>query len=142
MSEIKQVIVIRTNYEKDGKLFKPRTGKLIAQACHASMKWLALKLKNTRSYYDEWENYVMNNDFSQVEWDWLVNQKFTKIVCKVETEQELLDLDKKARDSGLTVGLVQDYGLTEFEKPEYTALGIGPDYSEKIDPITRELKLL
>jgi peptidyl-tRNA hydrolase len=48
MSEIKQVIVVRTTYPhptKEGEFFKPRSGKLIAQACHAAMAFLTRQLQ-------------------------------------------------------------------------------------------------
>jgi len=135
MKSIKQVIIIRTSYTKDGKPFKPRTGKLMAQAAHASMKFIALRIKEHGMDACAYEIFTLT------EWKWIVEQKFTKIVVQVDTEQELLDLAKKAEEAGIIIGLVQDYGLTEFEKPEYTAVGIGPDYADKIDPITKDLKL-
>jgi PTH2 family peptidyl-tRNA hydrolase len=38
--------------------------------------------------------------------------------------------------------LVQDAGLTEFGGvPTYTAVAIGPDYDDRIDPVTGDLEL-
>lgn len=125
---IKQVIVLRTKYEKDGKPFKPRSGKMMAQACHASMKFFAMKLKN-------------ETPLSEVEKEWLIHQKFTKIILKVETEEELFTLGNLTNEAGLTSYLVEDCGETEFDGPTFTAIGIGPDEAEKIDPITKHLKL-
>jgi PTH2 family peptidyl-tRNA hydrolase len=45
--------------------------------------------------------------------------------------------------SGVNAKLIVDAGLTEFGGiPTVTCIAIGPDYPEKIDPITKNLKLL
>ena len=38
--------------------------------------------------------------------------------------------------------MIRDAGLTQVKKGEITALAIGPEEEEKIDKITRNLKLL
>jgi len=58
----------------------------------------------------------------------------------VWTEEELLEIYERARESGLTVELITDSGRTEFKEPTRTCLGIGPDDPEKIDKITGHLK--
>ena len=73
--------------------------------------------------------------------DW-INGIFTKIAVYVESEEELLALEVKAREAGLPVGLIQDNGLTEFKGiPTHTALGIGPANAEAINSITGHLPL-
>ncbi len=135
---VKQVIVVRTkypvndsNYPESNKSFrKLRTGKLISQAAHASMAFLT--------------NHIRNNDSDLTDEQKLwIEGIFTKICCYVETEDELLNIYKLAKDAGLTVELIEDCGLTEFNNvPTKTALAIGPHYSEKIDPITGNLPLM
>lgn len=74
--------------------------------------------------------------------DWMENS-FTKICVGVSSEAELDEIFKKAEDSGLTVHMVVDNGLTEFNGVKTkTCLAIGPHYSEKIDVITGHLKLI
>lgn len=135
---VKQVIVIRTKYpvndlshpEINKSFRKLRTGKLISQAAHASMAFLTNKIKNN------------NLDLTDEQKLW-IEGIFTKICCYVETEDELLNIYKLAKDAGLTVELIEDCGLTEFNNvPTKTALAIGPHYSEKIDPITGHLPLM
>jgi peptidyl-tRNA hydrolase len=71
------------------------------------------------------------------------NDKFTKICLGVSSLEELLEIEAKAKESGLVVKVIEDSGLTEFSGiPTITCLAIGPDYSSKIDPITRDLKPL
>ena len=68
---------------------------------------------------------------------------FAKVVVYVNSEKELLDIYYKAYSAKLPCSLIQDAGATEFHGvPTYTAVAIGPDYPERIDPITGELKLL
>ena len=136
---IKQVIVMRTHYP-DGKggLRKVRTGKMIAQGAHASMGAL-LSAKKTWMYAQPAQLMLQVDKEAQA---WLEG-KFTKIVLGVRTEEELLALHKKAKDAGLLCSLIQDAGDTEFGgMPTYTALGIGPASSEKIDQITADLSLI
>lgn len=65
----------------------------------------------------------------------------TKITLRVDSEKELIDIYNSARKMNLNAQLITDSGKTEFNKPTRTAVAIGPDYSEKIDKITKKLKL-
>jgi PTH2 family peptidyl-tRNA hydrolase len=124
---VKQVIVIR-------KDLNMRRGKEIAQGAHASIAFLSNIVK--RSLVTSW---VPALSMAEMEW---INTKFTKICLQVESEQELLDIQKKAIEANLVIHLITDAGLTEFDGvPTNTCLAIGPDYSEKIDPVTGHLKL-
>ena len=134
--KVKQVIVMRTKYP-DGKggLKTIRKGKLIAQGCHASLAFLTRKLIHEKK--DEYCTIL-----TQEEQDWIIG-KFAKIVVYVETEEELLALYTKCKQARLTTQLIQDAGDTEFNgEPTFTALGIGPHRSSRIDPITGDLPLL
>ena len=119
---VKQILVIR----KDLNMGK---GKLVAQGCHASISFLTRKLQVGRK---------MNS----VEEQW-VNDRFTKICVRVDSEQELIDIHQKALSHGIESHLITDAGLTEFNGvPTKTCLALGPDYASKIDAITGHLKLL
>ncbi len=124
MSETKQVIVMRRD-------LKMRRGKEIAQGAHASIAFLTRRLGRT--------SVTM---FSKAEQEWL-NTSYAKVCVKVDSEEQLLDIYQQARDAGLEVHLITDSGKTEFHgEPTKTCLAIGPDYLEKIDPITGDLTLL
>jgi peptidyl-tRNA hydrolase len=85
---------------------------------------------------------VSLDDFSDVERAWLTGA-FAKVCCRVNSEEELMDLYDKAKDAGLEVHLITDSGRTEFHGvPTRTCLVIGPDISEKIDALTGHLELL
>lgn len=114
---MKQIIVMR-------KDLNMRTGKMIAQGAHASMKATLENLDHP--------NVV----------DWLLGA-FTKIAVYVNSEEELFDVMKKAKDAGLITALITDSGRTEFDGiPTNTCIAIGPATHEELLPITGNLKLL
>lgn len=128
MSDIKQVIIIR-------KDLKMRRGKEISQCCHASMKFLVDRIYECIDYPE------LLIKISEAQKQWLADS-FTKVVLQVNSEDELLEIHTKAKESGLESHIITDNGLTEFAGiPTRTSCAIGPDYSEKIDLITSHLKL-
>ena len=127
---MKQVLVIRNDLGM-------RKGKMVAQGAHAS---LGAVLPYLRDYegpvaeYFEWLTHTVAN--------WLAGD-FKKICVRVDSEQELLDIHRTAKDAGLIECLITDSGLTEFnEVPTITCCAVGPDTDENIDKITGSLKLL
>ena len=120
--ELKQVIVMRTDLNM-------RKGKMIAQGAHAAMMFAL--------------NIILTQDkpsADQVAW---VMQGMKKITVRCESEDELLDIEQRAKDASLTVHIVTDSGHTEFHGiPTKTCLAIGPNKAESIDRITKTLKLL
>lgn len=122
---VKQVIVMRKFFNGS----QLRKGKLIAQGSHSSCSFLVDLVLGRRLP-------------TPVELEWM-NGSFAKIVVSVDTEEELLDIFKKAQEAGLVVKLITDSGKTEFHGVlTNTCLAIGPDTSERIDPITSHLSLL
>jgi PTH2 family peptidyl-tRNA hydrolase len=121
MSAPKQVIVLR-------KDLNMRKGKMVAQGAHASMAVILdeqKKLHHPTPAVAEW-----------------LGTRFTKICVSVNSEQELLDVYEKAKAANIPCSLIRDAGLTEFKEPTYTAVAVGPEYPENIDPITGSLPLL
>ena len=119
----KQVIVMRRDLGM-------RRGKEIAQGAHAAMIWLADRIRQP------------GGDFTEAERRWL-DGAFTKVCVRVDSEEELLEVVRAAREAGLTAHLVVDAGRTEFHGvPTPTCCAVGPDFAERIDPITGHLKLL
>lgn len=126
----KQVIVMK-KFPKDRNM---RTGKYVAQGAHASVGAI-LKLSHIQD-----DNLVIPLKDPFV-WEWLTGN-FKKVTLYVETDQELVDLYKKAQESGLPAALIKDAGLTEFNGvPTLTAVGIGPGNEELINKITGHLRL-
>jgi len=74
---------------------------------------------------------------------WRANRQGSLQCLQQNSEQELFDLQKQADEAGIVNALILDNGATEFHgKKTFTCLAIGPDISEKIDIITKDLKLL
>lgn len=131
--EPKQVIVVR-------KDLNMRKGKIAAQVAHASMKVLLDNAKRIDT--DMSSGWLISAVVKSALEQWL-SGKFTKICVYVESEEELLDIYKKAIDNGVLTSLIQDAGLTEFGGvPTYTCVAVGPDLPEVVDVITGKLKLL
>jgi len=135
-------------------------GKIASQVAHGSMAWLTREkvFSGQETLEDEplgryktcfrvvWDSIDypvrLDNFLTNVEYEWL-NDSYTKIVLGVDSEEELLAIHQKALDAGLVSHLVTDNGTTVFNgQPTNTVVAIGPDFKEKIDPITSRLKLL
>lgn len=125
---VKQVIVIRSDLGM-------RRGKEIAQGAHASMLWLSRRLTSAGLAPDAAPR------FSPAEHLWL-RGSFTKIVCRVRSLDELRDVVRAAEAAGVECHPVFDRGLTEFQgRVTVTAVAVGPDYEDLIDPVTGALEL-
>jgi len=120
MSEFKykQVIVFRADLGMS-------RGKIAAQAGHAAVS----AAEEARKHFSEW-------------WRAWLKEGQCKIAVKVGSEQELLELEQKAKELELPCALIYDRGLTELPPNTLTCLGIGPAPSEKVDKITGKLALL
>jgi len=140
----KQVIVFRKDLLKGDKSI--RKGKFAAQCCHASVGALLECFSKKTIKYDDSDDEVRQyeTEFGKdgVLYDWLEGS-YAKVVVSVESEQELLELEKICLVKSLPHKLIVDEGRTEFNgQPTYTCLGIGPYLSEEIDKITGNLPLL
>lgn len=149
----KQVIVFRKDLLKGPNAI--RKGKFGAQVAHASLGSL-LQLFNKIEYHptslingtlttdttQTFYRYCVNFSNNSILNDWL-NDKFTKVVVSVDSEEELLELNKALDNTFIPHVLITDAGLTEFHGvPTNTCLGIGPYVSEEIDKFTGNLSLL
>ncbi len=129
---VKQVIIIR-------KDLKMSFGKSMAQVAHASMKVFFDRMKEWR---DDTGVYFQTINFTPEMIKWK-NGLYTKIILGCNSEDELLNLELKARELNIPHAFIIDVGKTEFHNiSTLTALAIGPDKSELIDKITGHLKLL
>ncbi|MEM2337498.1 MAG: peptidyl-tRNA hydrolase Pth2 [Candidatus Bathyarchaeia archaeon] len=114
----KQVIVFRAD-------LKMSKGKMAAQASHAAVSAAEEARKHSKEWFRAW-----------------MEEGQCKIVVKVKSEKELLDLERKAKEIGLPCALIIDRGLTEIPPGTITCLGIGPAPTDQVDKITGKLPLL
>lgn len=110
----KQVILVRA----DLKLPKGKAG---AQCAHAAVEAV---LRSNKETVKAWRAEGM-----------------AKIVLKVADEQELLELNQRAKDAGFVTALITDAGRTVVEPGTRTCVAIGPDEEEKLDELFGKLKL-
>lgn len=132
--EPKQILVIRKDL-KNTQGQKIRTGKIIAQACHASLG----SIFNYVDFHSDLGILKLNFKPLRI---WL-SGRYTKVAVYVNSEEELLNVYQTCIDNNINVKLITDAGLTEFGGVKtHTCLGIGPDYPSKLDPLFRDLPLL
>ena len=114
----KQVVVMRND-------LKMSRGKIAAQAGHAAVSAAEEARKKCSGWWKAW-----------------IAEGQCKIAVRAESEEELLELERKAKKSKLPTALIIDRGLTELPPNTITCLGIGPAPSTQIDAITGKLPLL
>lgn len=136
----KQMLIIRRDLHM-------RKGKIAAQASHASVEAvLKAIVKEGRSA----QLRVAPDGYAYLEHaqgeespltDWF-RYGMAKICVYVDSEEALLELDRKAAEQGIVTALIQDAGYTEFHgQPTYTALAFEPLEAERADALTGELPL-
>lgn len=139
MSRPKQVIIIRDDL-RNTEGHKLRKGKLIAQGSHASMGVILDMMTSKETENGNTLTLDIESDSALDTW---INDQFTKITLKCNSEEVLLALYEAAEIAGLPVKLITDSGFTEFGGvATNTCIAIGPGYPEDIDPITKGLSLL
>ena len=114
----KQVIVMRND-------LKMSMGKIAAQAGHTAVSAAEEARKKCSDWWKAW-----------------IAEGQCKIAVRAESEDELLELERKAKGSKLPTALIIDRGLTELPPSTITCLGIGPAPSVQVDAITAKLPLL
>lgn len=100
-------------------------GKIAVQVGHATIT----AAEETRRLHPGW-------------WKEWLNEGQCKVVVKVNSEEQLRALKRKADDLDLAAAVVQDRGLTQVEPGTTTCVGIGPAPAELVDRITGTLPLL
>lgn len=107
------------------------TGKIAAQCSHATLACYKALAGNPdpnsteRKMLARWEKYGQ-----------------AKIAVQLKSQDEMLQLCRKARGMGLTAEVVKDAGRTQIEAGSMTVLGVGPAPKSLIDEVTGHLKLL
>jgi PTH2 family peptidyl-tRNA hydrolase len=114
----KQVIVVRKDLGMG-------TGKLAAQVAHAAVMAVEITKVRNLNWFNSWFKAGQ-----------------AKVVVKVKTLDELLEIRKHAESLHLSVAEVQDSGFTQIPAGTITCIGIGPGPSRLIDKVTNHLKLL
>lgn len=130
-----------------------RKGKMVAQGAHASMAVLFGMMERSENRVlkdtvrgEPWGDYYAIRTFVVPCQDpidkWLLGS-FTKITLGIDSEEELVNIYRAAKERGLPCVLITDNGKTEFKGAQTTTCcAIGPWWSNDIDKITGGLELL
>lgn len=126
----KQVLAMR-------KDLKMRTGKLAAQAAHASLAAVLSRASEVELSGVKGLFVPLDEDLGP----WL-NGHFTKIALGVNSEEEARELFANATVLGIPCALIEDSGLTEFDGvPTITGVAIGPAHWQRVNEVTGHLPL-
>lgn len=131
MTAPKQVVVVR-------KDLKMPSGKFGAQVSHAAMGSVFSIFKKSIDEANLYMSIVTSLESPLAIW---LQERFTKIILAVYSEQELLEVYEKANNAKLPCSLIKDAGFTVFGEPTYTCVGIGPCLPEELVGITDKLKV-
>ena len=115
---MKQVLVVRTDLGMG-------RGKMAVQCSHAAVSSAEQARTKFRNWYDKW-----------------MREGQAKIALKVKDEDQLLELEKRARVIPIPAYLVRDMGLTQVPTGSITCLGLGPAPVDTVDALTGKLRLL
>lgn len=115
--EYKMVILVRTDLNMT-------KGKAAAQCCHAVLE--AYKAASAK--------------YPQVVRGWEQNGQ-PKVTLKVESQEQLMELIKAARQAGVCAESIIDAGRTQLTPGTRTVAALGPAPKRLIDLITGHLKL-
>jgi len=100
-------------------------GKLAAQCAHAAVDCALAAKRSASRLYERWKAGGAR-----------------KIVLMCADEDELKELNEKAKSANLVTSLVRDAGHTEIPAGTITVLGIGPSPRRAVDALTGDFKLV
>ncbi|XP_030757852.1 probable peptidyl-tRNA hydrolase 2 isoform X2 [Sitophilus oryzae] len=103
---------------------KMQKGKVAAQCGHGAMAAYAKTLSTSPKLLKEW-----------------LKNGGTKIALRVESEEQLLDLDREASKYNVLSCIIRDAGQTQVAPGTRTVIAIGPAPKSILDKITGHLKL-
>ncbi len=139
MYKSKMMIVMRRDLQM-------RKGKIAAQAGHACIDAILMALNKEGRMNDlemtSDEMVLKGTDKSRTPLsDWFI-YGCAKVCVYVDSEVELLDIAKKAKEKGIIASVITDAGMTEFHGvPTKTCLALEPLPAEIADELTGDLPL-
>lgn len=136
MKEPKQTIVWR-------KDLKVRKGKFASQIAHGSLKIFFDRIDPDSFIQNDDGNYscTMNNITPEMK-EWMEGI-FTKIVVGCQSEEEVYELEVKAKTLKIPYAIITDCGKTEFNNiPTVTCIALGPYKAEVLEELTKNYSLM
>lgn len=118
LKSMKMAIIVRSD-------LKMTKGKTCSQVAHGAVICYQESLKKNPEALKLW-----------------LNSGQPKVVLKTSSQEDLERLHTESKNAGIVSVLVCDAGRTQIKSGTMTVLSLGPDYSEKIDLLVKDLKLL
>lgn len=115
--DTKMVILVRSDLNMT-------KGKAAAQACHAVLAAYKDASRRDPGLLSAWERTGQ-----------------AKVTLKVDSEEDLMALVKKAREYGVTAQYIRDAGRTQLAPNTTTVAAVGPAPCNLLDLVTGHLKL-
>jgi len=100
-------------------------GKIAVQVAHAAVS----AAEEARKKFTDW-------------WEAWLKEGQCKVAVRVDSDEDILRLERRSRELQLPFALISDRGLTQVDPGTITCLGIGPAPSSLIDSLTGNLDLL
>ena len=101
---------------------KMKPGKVAVQCCHGALGAFRLAEKIRPQWVSDWDL-----------------QGQPKIALEIESQNQMEELERKARELRLPVYIVEDAGRTEVVEGSKTVLAIGPAPTFQLDRLVGEL---
>ncbi|XP_066148817.1 probable peptidyl-tRNA hydrolase 2 [Euwallacea fornicatus] len=115
--EVRLVLGVRND-------LKMQKGKVAAQCGHGAMAAYATTLSTSPSLLKNW-----------------LKNGGTKIALRVDSEDQMLELDRKAKENNVLSCIIRDAGQTQVAPGTRTVIAIGPARRSVLEKITGHLKL-
>ncbi|KAJ8973934.1 hypothetical protein NQ317_001140 [Molorchus minor] len=103
---------------------KMQKGKVGAQCGHGAVAAYAKALKERPKTLKNWLRYGG-----------------TKITVRIDSEAEMLEIDRRAKENNVLSSIIRDAGQTQVAPGTRTVIAIGPAPKSILDTITGHLKL-
>jgi PTH2 family peptidyl-tRNA hydrolase len=100
-------------------------GKIAVQVAHAGVSAAEEARKKFAGWWKAW-----------------LDEGQCKVAVRVDSLEDILQLERRARELRIPFALITDRGLTQIEPGTTTCLAIGPAPSSFIDTLTGNLNLL
>ena len=100
-------------------------GKIAVQVAHAAVSAAEEARKKSAGWWNAW-----------------LDEGQCKVAVRVDSLEDILQLERRARELRIPFALITDRGLTQIEPGTTTCLAIGPAPSSLVDTLTGNLSLL
>lgn len=117
-------------------------GKVAAQCGHAAVAAYATALIQQPELLNHWMNTgrtMRRNGYFHIYLSHILGG--AKVTLRLNSEEEMLEIHKKAKQMGILSSIVRDAGHTQVAPGSKTVIAIGPAPKTVLEQITKDLAL-